>query len=231
MATKPKPKATKPVGRPSRASAAFKATVDMVATKPTVVAPAQKKPAPAKPKATTPVNKVGAPRKYDRDMVVARLCEILVTSERGTARILKEEPGMPPVQKLWGWMDEKTPDGALTEEAQRFRTLYARAKRLQAEHMEGLLLEIADDSRNDYMDKVNSDGSVSRVPDHENIQRSRIRLDTRKWLMAKLYPKKYADSLKLGGDDALPAVKTEGKVDVIHSFDDLRAALTKKLGK
>jgi hypothetical protein len=38
-----------------------------------------------------------------------------------------------------------------------------------------------------------SDGE--RIVDHENIQRSRLRVDARKWAAARLAPKKYADRI------------------------------------
>lgn len=135
---------------------------------------------------------------------------------------------MPPMQKFWEWLDERDKDGVVTHEARGFRELYARAKQQQAEYMEALLLEIADESRNDYMEKQVKEGSVT-VLNAEHIQRTRLRVDTRKWLMAKLHPKKYADSIKVGGDEELPPVRGESEVKVTHSFDGLRAALAKKL--
>ena len=35
---------------------------------------------------------------------------------------------------------------------------------------------------------------------NEAVQRSRLRVDARKWLMSKLMPKKYGEKLELGGD-------------------------------
>lgn len=182
--------------------------------------------------ALAPKKKTGRPKgstTYDRAAVMTRVCEIIATSEIGIARILKEEPDMPSISKFWAWMGEKSECGTLTHEARDFRDQYARAKQLQAEYMENLLLEIADDSRNDYIDKVNKDGSVSRVLDQEHIQRSRLRVDTRKWLMAKLHPRKYAETFKHGGDADLPPVRTESKVEMIDtaSIDALRERLEK----
>ena len=54
------------------------------------------------------------------------------------------------------------------------------------------LLDIADDSTNDYMEKTNNDGSTYEALNAENIQRSRLRVDTRKWLLSKMLPR-YAD--------------------------------------
>src|SRR5258708_7552309 len=45
--------------------------------------------------------------------------------------------------------------------------------------------------RGDYV--TTSDGK--RIVDHENIQRSRLRVDARKWAAARLAPKKYGDHI------------------------------------
>jgi hypothetical protein len=55
------------------------------------------------------------------------------------------------------------------------------------------MIEIADDGKNDWMDREISKGRVITVPDHELVQRSRLRIDTRKWILAKLLPKVYGD--------------------------------------
>lgn len=61
------------------------------------------------------------------------------------------------------------------------------------------ILEIADDGLNDFKQV---DGR--QVVDQENINRSRLRVDTRKWLMSKLAPKKYGDRTVLAGDPENP---------------------------
>jgi len=173
--------------------------------------------------------KPGKPRAYDREAVVKQVCEILSTSELGVANILRDNPDtMPTLAVFWGWLDEKDKEGNPTEEAYGFQESYTRAKRLQAEYMASLILDIADDSRNDYMEKQTKDGSYKAV-DQEHIQRTRLRVDTRKWLMAKLHPKQYADSVKIGGSEELPPVRSE--TTQIVTFDALREAMDKVLGK
>jgi hypothetical protein len=70
------------------------------------------------------------------------------------------------------------------------------------------LLDIADDGTNDWQARELAAGRVSAVPDHEHINRSRLRVDTRKWLMGKLAAKKYGDKLDLnhGGQKDNPVV-------------------------
>lgn len=66
-----------------------------------------------------------------------------------------------------------------------FRDQYARAKELGLDRMADELLEIAD-----YRS--------------EDVQRSKLRVDTRKWIMSKLAPKKYGDRQVIAGDADQP---------------------------
>lgn len=101
---------------------------------------------------------------------------------------------MPSVTTVMRWLGE--------ESAADFREQYARARELQADKLAEEILAIADDGSNDtYKDE---DG-LPRV-DHDHIARSRLRVDSRKWLAGKLAPKKYGDKLAVGGADDLPPV-------------------------
>jgi hypothetical protein len=66
-----------------------------------------------------------------------------------------------------------------------------RAREEQADKLFREIIEIADDASGDYV--TTSDGK--RIVDHENIQRSRLRVDARKWAAARLAPKKYGDHI------------------------------------
>lgn len=85
---------------------------------------------------------------------------------------------------------------------------YARAKHLMALGWAEDLDHIAGDRRDDF--KQNEDGKW--VPDYEVIARSKLRIDTRKWLLAKMLPKVYGDKIvtELTGKDgaALEAPST-----------------------
>ena len=83
-----------------------------------------------------------------------------------------------------------------------FATRYALARQLGLDTMADQLLEIADDGSQDF--KLDSHGNL--VPDHEHIARSRLRIDTRKWYLAKLAPKCYGDKVdvNVGGQDGSP---------------------------
>lgn len=81
-----------------------------------------------------------------------------------------------------------------------FQDQYARAREAQADHFAEEILEIADDGRNDWVQRQSEDGEGYEVANHEHISRSKLRVDARKWLMSKMAPKKYGDKLALGGD-------------------------------
>ena len=86
-----------------------------------------------------------------------------------------------------------------------FRNQYARAKEESADALTDEMLDIADDTANDYT-KTDEDG-VKLNP--ENIQRSRVRIDTRKWLASKLKPKKYGDKQYIETKDTTEEVSDE----------------------
>jgi hypothetical protein len=66
------------------------------------------------------------------------------------------------------------------------------------------ILEIADDGTNDTY----KDDNGNERTDQEVIGRSRLRVDARKWLLAKMLPKKYGDKIQqeVSGPDGEPLV-------------------------
>ena len=96
------------------------------------------------------------------------------------------------------WLDGSRPE---------FSEQYARAREAQADKLAEEALQIADDGRSDTY--VDGDGNVKT--DTEVIQRSKLRVDTRKWLASKMAPKKYGDKVAIGGADDLGPVQTVTK--------------------
>lgn len=76
------------------------------------------------------------------------------------------------------------------------RKQYARACELRADAIFDEMFEIADDGSNDYMQKLKGD-EMADVLNSEHVQRSKLRIDTRKWALSKMNPKKYGDSSKV----------------------------------
>ena len=102
---------------------------------------------------------------------------------------------------------------------------YARAREARADKLADEILQIADDSSNDTY--VDGDGNVKT--DHEVVARSRLRVDSRKWLAGKMAPKKYGDRQILSGD---PDAPLNPKVDLSALSDaelQTLAALQRKI--
>lgn len=79
-----------------------------------------------------------------------------------------------------------------------FAEQYARAREAQADALFDEILDIADDSRNDFMERqLGEDGPTVAVVDHENIARAKLRVDARKWMAGKLRPKVYGEKIDI----------------------------------
>lgn len=117
------------------------------------------------------------------------------------AALCQKNPHWP--KKTW-WRD-------LIKEDEVFADKYARAKEEQAELMAEEIIAIADDSQNDLEVRYGADGKPYKVEDKEVVNRSKLRVDTRKWLLSKLIPKKYGDKLDLNhsGDVTIRKVTVE----------------------
>jgi hypothetical protein len=90
-----------------------------------------------------------------------------------------------------------------------FRNQYTIAREMQAEILADELLEIADDGRNDWMEKQDQNGAVTGWRENgEAMRRSQLRIETRKWVAAKLLPKRWGDktSTEITGPDGSPLI-------------------------
>lgn len=88
---------------------------------------------------------------------------------------------------------------------EKFRQQYAEAREMQAEIWADEITDIADDSSQDRT-VIDREGREIEIVDHDHINRSRLRVDSRKWLLSKLLPKKYGDmqQVKLSNPEGGP---------------------------
>ena len=91
-----------------------------------------------------------------------------------------------------------------------FRDAYARAREAQMQGWADDIIEIADDTSQDYVDREKADGSIEKELNAEAVQRSKIRIDARKWLMSKLAPRTFADKVEV---EVSTTVKIEALTD------------------
>jgi hypothetical protein len=132
---------------------------------------------------------VGRPSDYT-PAIAREICSRLAEGQSLTA--ICRDDHMPTFQTIYEWVN----GGGTAAREDKFPEMYARARAMKIEYMAEQLEEIADDARNDWMDKVVGwEGDTIRVLDHEHVTRSKLRLDTRKFLLSKLRPEIYGDRL------------------------------------
>lgn len=124
----------------------------------------------------------GRPSDYSEE-IATDICALII--EGYTLRQIEAKEGFPSKTTICRWLASNT----------EFRDQYARAREHQAECMADDILDISDDGSNDWVERENSDGTTYEAINHEHISRSKLRVDSRKWLMSKFAPKKYGDKV------------------------------------
>ncbi len=98
------------------------------------------------------------------------------------------------------------------EANEQFRKDYARAREVQADRLVDEMGAIADDGRNDWVEKRGKEGELLGYQlNGEAVARSRLRLDDRKWRAGKLKPKVYGDKIDVtsGGEQIKPTDQSD----------------------
>ena len=91
---------------------------------------------------------------------------------------------------------------------------YARAREACVDALADEIMDIADDGRNDWMEKY-GDGDPGWLINGEHVQRSKLRVDARKWLLSKIAPKKYGDRVAMEHSGTI-ATMTQEQIDAIY---------------
>jgi len=81
-----------------------------------------------------------------------------------------------------------------------FLDQYTRAKIEASDALADEIQDIADDGSNDWMEINMGHGQTKIICYREHVERSKLRIESRKWIMAKMKPKKYGDKLDLTSD-------------------------------
>lgn len=123
--------------------------------------------------------KRGAPEfPYTLEMA-KRICKATATCAEGMEKICKDNPDFPKPTTIQEWRYDY-PD---------FAGMYLEAKRKQSELLAEEIIGIADDSTHDEI--ITSEGQLRF--NSEYAARSKLRMDARKWVAARLAPRIYGD--------------------------------------
>lgn len=147
---------------------------------------------------------MGRPTRYKPKLALT-ICERLMDGD--SLRTICQAEDMPHRATVFRWL--------LTRED--FRDQYARAREVQAECWADESVDISDDGTNDWQMKYgrgppDENGAPQQAQlgwqvNHEYIQRSKLRVETRQWALEHLLPKKYGKKVDhtLGDGQGGPA--------------------------
>lgn len=153
--------------------------------------------------------KPGRPTSFTQEIADA-ICERLADGD--SLRTICDEEDFPARSTVFKWLSQN----------KAFSDQYARARKEQADALFDEILSIADDGRNDWMERHNNDGeAIGWRENGEALRRSQLRVDARKWMAGKLRPKKYSDKLDLNVSGSLQTTPEE----------QLNARIAELLGK
>lgn len=125
-------------------------------------------------------SRAGRPSRFSSEIAERILVRI---AEGESVLKISRDPDMPSRTTIRKWI----------REIPEFTANYARMKECGVEALLDEALEIADDASGDFAEDEN--GLVKF--NSENVQRSRLRVDLRKWIASKLLPRKYGEKLDL----------------------------------
>jgi hypothetical protein len=123
------------------------------------------------------------PTKYTKELA-NKICDIIASSNLGLSNICKDE-SLPSRSTVRDWI-ANNPE---------FSDLYARAKEDQADFLADEITLISDAELRTDVEVNGTNGSSTTNQD--NVQRSRLMVESRKWLAMKLKPKKYGDRIDI----------------------------------
>ncbi|WP_330220979.1 terminase small subunit-like protein [Mycobacteroides abscessus] len=135
--------------------------------------------------------KPGRPSKYT-EALAGKVCAQLAMGK--SLRTVCSSPTMPSVVTVFAWM-RKHPE---------FLKQYEQAKQESADAMADEILYIADTQQRGETRTVKADGSVE-VKEEDMLGHRKLQIESRKWLIAKMKPKKYGNQIDITSDHkALP---------------------------
>lgn len=119
------------------------------------------------------------------DAVATAICECLV--EGHSLREVCRRKDMPSRDTVRRWLRDKPA----------FQEQYALARAFGADMLMDEMLEIADDNAGDYRS-----GRKGPIFNADNVQRAKLRVETRKWVLARMAPRKYGRVSRHPSDSA-----------------------------
>ncbi|MDS1650684.1 DNA-binding protein [Escherichia coli] len=140
--------------------------------------------------------KVGRPHGYTEEKAL-EICELVADGQ--SINKISKMPGMPNRSTILKWF----------RDVPEFSTMYARAKEIGFEVLADEIIDLADA-------EVNTD--------KDQLRRHQLMIDTRKWLLAKLQPRKYGERVTqeiVGNKEEAPVQVETSRTTVLEIINQL----------
>ncbi len=115
--------------------------------------------------------KRGRPSDFTQE-IADTICE-RIAAGKSLRKVCAEDEALPAIRTVLRWLGQ--------QEHEEFRHHYARAQEARADVYFEQTMEISDDVKEDP----------------QAVAKARLRVDTRKWVCARMNPKKYSDKLNI----------------------------------
>ena len=133
--------------------------------------------------------------------------EICVRIAEGESlRKICKDDKMPSLVSVWKWLNN----------SEELVKQYTRAREEQAETFVDEILEIADENKDDT--SIDENGKL--IINQEVIARSRLRVDSRKWIASKLKPIRFGDYTKIQAEVKDTSSTSSWLGDVLSEIDN-----------
>jgi hypothetical protein len=163
-----------------------------------------------------PPNSISRVPEFNQD-IADTLCQRIAAGE--TLRKICEEMAMPDVSTVLKWQRDNP----------RFVLQYHRARIEQTRTWADQIIELADDNTNDIKTITRKSGKEAQVTDREAIERTKLRIWTRQWLMGKTNRAEFGEGStdpQTGTPALIDANPQELVVQLVHLLGQFDIKLT-----
>ncbi len=122
-------------------------------------------------------------------------------------RAICQEPQMPSEAAVRRWA---------YEDFGGFATQYTRARDIGLDCLNDRLLELAENPVIGEKRTIKADGGIE-ITTGDTVDRSRLAVDTIKWRLSKMAPKRYGERLEIAGDKENPLEVNIGAVELLKA--------------
>lgn len=129
---------------------------------------------------------LGRPSIYSQELGL-KICERLANGESLRAICKGEE--FPTKSTVLRWI--------IDGEHKDFSDQYAKAREVQAEVLADEIIEISDTTKLGIINELGPDGAVIKTREEDMLGHRRLQVDTRKWYLSKVLPKKFGEKSEI----------------------------------